>query len=311
MKEGIYLAFDVGGTSIKAGAIDSSGRIMEHTVSEYPSKANESAANIFDHFVQMAVDLLGLADPDGQKRIARIGYAFPGPFDYEQGISYIRGLNKFDALYGMQVGEHLQKMMLLDTRLKGRIMPHFSLRFENDASLFAIGEAHFGQAATFRKAVCLTLGTGIGSGFVESGKLITQQADVPVSGWVYAIPYRSSIADDYISRRGLLALASEQGINLAGRDVKELAVSARSGEASTQQLFDAFGERMAEALATVLKTFNPGIIVLGGQISKSGELFIPSFRRQLINKEIHASVVVSHDTLRSTLMGIYHILQEH
>jgi glucokinase len=311
MDKGIYLAFDVGGTSIKAGAIDASGRILEHTLSHYESKASGSAAEILDHFVQIANDLLQQADPDGLEQIAGIGYAFPGPFDYEQGISYIQGLNKFEALYGMRFGDRLFERIRSNCQLAKRLMSEALPRFENDAALFAIGEAHYGQAATCQRAVCLTLGTGIGSGFIEAGRLIKYRDDVPDNGWVYPLPYRSSITDDYISQRGLLLLAREMGIDLLGRDVKQLAEAAMRGDDAANMLFDSFGRFMADALETVLKTFSPDIVVLGGQISKSGELFVPSFSRELLYRGVQASVVVSNDTLRNTLMGIYHTLQEH
>lgn len=310
MKEEIYLAFDVGGTSIKAGAIDSSGRVLEHTLSHYEAKSNGSAAEIFDHFVRMAADLLRQADPEGLKRVAGLGYAFPGPFDYEQGISYIQGLNKFEALYGMRVGDRILEGLRSNSLVAARLNREPLLRFENDAALFAIGEAHYGQAAAYRRAVCLTLGTGIGSGFVEDGHLIKERDDVPEGGWVYHLPYRSSIADDYISRRGLLELAREMGLDLLNRDVKELAEAALRGDETSLLLFDTFGSRMAEALETALKAFRPDAVVLGGQISKSGELFVPGFRSELLRRGIHASVVISNDTLRSTLLGIYHLLQE-
>lgn len=310
MKEGIYLAFDVGGTSVKAGAIDSSGQVMKDTISHYESKASGTAAEIFDHFIRMAADMLRKADPEVRKMVAGIGYAFPGPFDYEQGISYIQGLNKFEALYGLRFGERLLEGLRSNSPVAARLNPELLLRFENDAALFAIGEAHYGQAAKARRAVCLTLGTGIGSGFVEAGHLIKQRDDVPDNGWVYHLPYRSSIADDYISRRGLLKLACEMGIDLLGRDVKELAEAASGGDEASLRLFDTFGSRMAEALETALKAFKPDAIVLGGQISKSGELFVPSFRRELLRRGIAASVAISGDTLRSTLLGIYHLLHE-
>jgi glucokinase len=310
MREGIYLAFDVGGTSIKAGVIDASGRILEHTLSQYESKANGSSEEILDHFVHIAVDQLQQADPDGLERIAGIGYAFPGPFDYEQGISYIQGLNKFEALYGKHVGDRLLERMQLNNLLADRFKPEAMLRFENDAALFAMGETHYGQAATYQRAVCLTLGTGIGSGFVEAGRLIKHRDDIPDNGWVYHLPYRSSIVDDYISRRGLLQLAHELGIDLQNRDVKELAEAACRGDQASILLFDSFGSRMAEALEAALKTFSPDIIVLGGQISKSGELFVQSFSCELIHRGVHVPVVLSNDTLRITLLGIYHILQE-
>jgi glucokinase len=97
MKDEIYLAFDVGGTFIKAGAFDALGRALEHTFTHYESMAGGNAAEILDHFVRMAADLVQQADPGGLGRIAGIGYAFPGPFDYERGISFIQGLNKVEA----------------------------------------------------------------------------------------------------------------------------------------------------------------------------------------------------------------------
>jgi glucokinase len=311
MREGIYLAFDVGGTSIKAGAIDASGRILEHSLSHYDSKANGSSTEILDHFMLIAEDLLQKADPAGLEQIAGIGYAFPGPFDYEKGISYIQGLNKFESLYGMNVGDLLLEGIRSNIRLADRLSAEVVLQFENDAALFAIGEAHYGQAANSQRAVCLTLGTGIGSGFVEAGRLIKHRDDVPDSGWVYHVPYRSSILDDYISRRGLLQLARDMGIDRLERDVKELAEAAYRGDEASILLFDSFGRRMAEALETVLKNFGPDIVVLGGQISKSGELFVPSFRRELLYRGVQTSVAVSSDTLRITLLGIYHILQKY
>ncbi|QGQ97702.1 ROK family protein [Paenibacillus psychroresistens] len=310
MNKGIYLAFDVGGTSIKAGVIDVSGRILEHTLSHYESKANGSAAEIVDHFVKITNDLLQQADPNGLERIAGIGYAFPGPFDYEQGISYIQGLNKFESLFGKRFGDQLLEAMRSNSSLASRLKSDFMPRFANDAALFAIGEAHYGQAAAYRRVVCLTLGTGIGSSFIEAGRLIKHRDDVPDNGWVYPLPYRSSIVDDYISRRGLLLLAREMGIDLLGRDVKQLAEGAIRGDEALNMLFDSFGRCIAEALAAALKIFNPDIVVLGGQISKSGELFVPSLCRELLHRGVQASVVISTDTLRNTLLGIYHTLQE-
>ncbi|KIL40853.1 hypothetical protein SD70_10470 [Gordoniibacillus kamchatkensis] len=247
MKKGIYLAFDVGGTSIQAGAIDASGRLLEHTLSHYESMANGEADEIFGHFVRTAADVLQKADPDGTEQIAGIGYAFPGPFDYERGISYIRGLNKFEALYGMRVGDRLLCGMRTNSGIADRLQAKPLVRFANDAALFAMGEAHYGQAAMYRRAVCLTLGTGIGSGFVETGRLIRQRDDVPENGWVYHLPYRSSVVDDYVSRRGILELAREMGIKLQGQDVKGLAEAARRGDEDSIRLFDTFGSRMAEA----------------------------------------------------------------
>jgi glucokinase len=308
MQEGVYLAFDVGGTYIKAGALDGDGRILGHVQRQYEAKANGTATEIIDHLAAVVLDVLQLAAPSGAGRLLGIGYAFPGPFDYEQGISYIRGLDKFDALYGMPVAALLKERLHAYEQLAGAWTSETVLRFENDAALFTLGEAHYGKAAGAPRAVCLTIGTGIGSGFTENGKLITGRPDVPRDGWVYRLPYRSGIADDFISRRGLLSLAAEIGVDVAGRDVKELAEEALRGDTPTAAIFEAFGRRMADILEQPLRAFRPNVVVLGGQISRSGTLFAPAFTEELRLRGVSVSVACSENTWRSVMQGIYHSL---
>ncbi|SDW76754.1 ROK family protein [Paenibacillus sp. CF384] len=307
MTEGIYLGFDVGGTSVKAGVIDAAGHILEHTLHHYESKANASSSEILAHFVDMAVDLISRVSHEQRERIRGIGYAFPGPFDYEQGISYIRGLDKFESLYGMNFGDRLTDLMRSDSRLGDKLDADIRLRFANDASLFAIGESNYGKAAGVEKALCLTIGTGIGSGFIENGAIVTEGAGIPANGWMYQIPYRSGIADDYISRRGLLRLASDMGMDTNARDVKEIADLAIAGDENAVNLFEAFGRQIAEVIMAVLQTYNTDMVVLGGQISKSGALFIPSCQQELKQHGIHVPIVLSDNTLHSTMLGIYRI----
>jgi glucokinase len=140
--------------------------------------------------------------------------------------------------------------------------------------------------------------------------MITHRDDVPDNGWVYNLPFRTGIADDYISRRGLLTLAREMGIPLRDRDVKEFAAAADQGDEASITLFHRFGINMAEALDKTLLSFKPEIVVLGGQIAKSGHLFVPSFSSELLRRGIHAEAAVSENTLKSTLLGIYRMLQD-
>lgn len=307
--EGVYLAFDVGGTFIKAGAFDASGRIVEPTLRQYDARADGSADELIEHFASIISDIARCEAIGPTTPIVGVGYAFPGPFDYERGISYMRGLNKFDALYGIHLGERLLNALIARSDIAERLGTYPLLRFENDASLFAIGESGYGQAVGRRRAICFTIGTGLGSGFVEDGRLVSRRCDVPENGWAFQVPYRSRIADDYISRRGLLELAAELGIERQGRDVRQLADAAFAGEAVARSLFDAFGVRMADVLRQTIETFEPDVVVLGGQISKSGELFVPSFAKELERQGVHTSVVCSRDTPRSTFMGIYQLLR--
>ncbi|MCZ8510942.1 ROK family protein [Paenibacillus filicis] len=303
MNRAIILAFDVGGTQIKAAAVIG-GSIIEETISQYESHADRSAEQIIAHFMEIAVDIVGKAGRE-QLPIGGLGMAFPGPFDYENGISLIQGLSKFESLYGLSVGKQLEEAIRSNENLGARLDPSFGIRFENDAALFGLGEAGYGEARGSERTVCLTIGTGLGSCFLENGRLVKHRDGVPEQGWLYNIPYGDKLADDYVSRRGILRLAEELGLELEGPDVHDCAMLAKSGDQTSKRLFEEFGRRMAAILAPSLRVFAPDTIVIGGQISKSSSLFLPAFCEELTCMDFQTNIRVSRNTLFSTFNGIY------
>ncbi|CAI6061462.1 ROK family protein [Cohnella sp. JJ-181] len=306
MSKSVVIALDVGGTQIKAGAVVD-GKVAESSVGHYESRADLAAGAMIGHFAAIFADILSKSGADAG--VDGLGIAFPGPFDYEAGVSRIRGLGKFDALYGLPIGSMLAEALRSDERTSSRLAPHFRIAFENDAALFGLGEAGPGGAAEgAERVVCLTIGTGLGSCFLDSGRLVKTRADVPSEGWLYATPYQDGMADDYVSRRGVLQLAPQFGYEAAKWDVRELASLADGGDDAAQRLFHRFGERMAEILTPPLLRFRPDAIVLGGQISKSAHLFAPAFRHALADAGTRAEVRVSRDTLTGTLLGIYRFM---
>ncbi|WP_309119802.1 ROK family protein [Paenibacillus sp.] len=306
MTSSLIVAFDVGGTQIKAAAIVD-GAIAQATVSHYASQADLATGPMIARFTDIFADILAKVGPDAAAD--GLGVAFPGPFDYEEGVSYIRGLGKFDSLYGLPVGQLLGEALRSDGRTRGRLAPHFRIAFENDAALFGLGESGPGGAAEGAdRAVCLTIGTGLGSCFLDRGRLVKQRDDVPPEGWLYTVPYREGIADDYISRRGVLQLAGRHGLDAKRLDVLELAGLADGGDKEAQRLFEEFGRQMADILIPSLLRFQPDRIVLGGQISKSAHLFAPAFREAAAPAGLHAEIRVSRDTLSSTLLGVYGLI---
>ncbi|CAM4227117.1 glucokinase [Paenibacillus endophyticus] len=307
MNSSIILAFDVGGTQIKAAALIN-GSIISPSVAQYDAHSDQGASEIIARFVAIASDVL-LRAGSADKPIGGIGMAFPGPFEYENGISRIQGLAKYESLYGLPFGNLLEEAIREEASLKYRLDPDFRIRFENDAALFGLGEAGFGTALGAKRTVFLTVGTGLGSCFLENGQLVKERFDVPDNGWLYTIPYKSGIADDYASRRGVLELASELGMDGKGMDVHEFAALANEGDPASIQLFAAFGERMAVILEQPLHAYQPDLIVFGGQISKSGHLFVPAFQNKLAALGIFVRVAISQDTLESTFKGIYEFVK--
>jgi len=289
------LAFDVGGTAIKAGIVRSDGH-LEGDTQMYPSLAHESKEVILEHLAALVVAQAKRV-PAGM-RIRGVGLAFPGPFDYERGICQIRGLNKFEAIYGVNVKEELAARTADHPELRGRWSDSPAFVFENDAALFALGECAFGVGRDSSSALVLMLGTGLGSSFVRNGRLVKDDPAVPSEGWLYAQSYQDGMMDDYFSRRGIVRLAKEMGIeNIAegDDDVKQLAERARSGEFLPNQMFQLFGKRLKDAMLPYIRSFSPNAIIIGGQIARSADLFVSE---RMGGIPVHISTEMSASTLK-------------
>jgi len=131
----------------------------------------------------------------GNKQVESIGVAMPGPFDYHTGTAMIRGLAKYERLYGINIRE-----ALLD-RIANKTIPIF---FGNDAACFGLGEARIGKAAGHSKVIAITLGTGLGACYIDKGNLALQGNGVPPQGYLYNFPFLDATAEEYMSARWLL-----------------------------------------------------------------------------------------------------------
>jgi glucokinase len=200
------------------------------------------------------------ADPS----IAAWGVAVPGPFDYARGVSRIRGVAKLDALYGVDLRRELASAL--------RVRSPGVIRFINDANAFLLGESFAGAARGHRRAIGLTLGTGLGSAFLRDGDIIDRDPGVPPEGRLDLVPFRGGAIEDRISRRGLLAAYGRPGA-----DVVDMAARARAGEADAQEAFARFGALLGEFVAPWVVAFAPTALIFGGSISRSWDLFADAF----------------------------------
>lgn len=263
-----YIALDVGGTQIKPWLITDQGRIARRPAF-YPAHAQEERETLLAHFCTILSDARREAERLGLA-LAGVGMAFPGPFDYDRGVCLMRGIGKYDSLYGLELGAYFTQRF-----------PGLPFRFANDADLFGLGEYHFSpDAASFRAAapsparvLYLGIGTGIGSCFLEDGRLVKNRADVPAHGWVYHTPFRDGIADQYLSARGLMRQATRFPALAAIADPKALCAAAREGLPDAQQAVSAFGAVLAEAAAPFAERFLAQRIVVGGQVAKDFDLY--------------------------------------
>lgn len=248
MKDKVVLSVDIGGSHITTALVDMQHRtFLPGSIHREHIDSHAGASDIIDKwsYVMKKSMLSGTS-------VRHIGVAMPGPFDYEEGISLIKGLHKYEALYGLNVKELLAAQIGVDKT---------DIRIMNDASCFLQGELFNGAVKGEKEVLGLTLGTGFGSSVAENG--IAQE------GTFWKTPFLDATAEEYFSTRWFLRRYEE----LSGErtnSVKELAVMAQHSSYALT-VFREFGYNLAMFLLEQGPI--PALIVLGGNIAQAFELF--------------------------------------
>lgn len=223
--------------------------------------------------------------------VRQIGFAMPGPFDYEKGISLIEGVDKFESLFGIDVS----------ASLKARLGSAIDLRYVNDAASFGLGECRWGAAKNYKKVIALTLGTGVGSCFIDNHKAITEGKGVPENGYVYNLPFEGGIVDDKFSTRWVIKRYHEMtGERVSGAlDVAN--VYGQKPEA--KDFFLEYGRRLADFVMPLMANFGTDALLLGGNISRNIEYFRPAMEKQFSANGFSAKVLLSKLFDKAAILG--------
>ncbi|KIF66707.1 hypothetical protein HY68_32845 [Streptomyces sp. AcH 505] len=290
---------EIGGTHVTAALVDTvSWEPVASSVVRRPVPAQAAADDTLDAVAAVA-DGLG-AGPG-----AHWGVAVPGPFDYAKGIGRFRGIGKFESLDGVDVG----------AGLLARLLPRpGAISFLNDADAFAVGEYRAGAARGHDRAVCITLGTGIGSSFLAAGRPLTEGPGVPPDGRVHRLTVDGLPLEEVVSRRAVRARhASLTGRHDPELDVRDIAALARDGEQSAvRTLQECFGA-LGRALAPWCTAFRPGVLVFGGSMTASWDVIGPAVRAGLGAAGAPAAVLVrtARRPAHAPLIGAAHWALRH
>jgi glucokinase len=265
---------EVGGSHVTAAVVSSDGWTVE--VVERARLESQKAADVIVEQLGAAARKLPLANG--------LAVALPGPFDYATGIAWYRGVDKFDALYGHDLGKSLRCDLGLERVL-----------FMNDAEAFAVGEWTAGGLRGLERCVGVTIGTGVGTAFLADGLVVREGDTVPPGGELYRTSYDGRPLEDWISARAILrAYFTRTGVEEPEIGVKEIAERARAGEVVAKDvLLAAFGV-LAAALTPWLERFGVTKVVLGGSISGAFDIVASVF---------DSDVAATKDTEHSALIG--------
>jgi glucokinase len=251
MEEYNVIGIDIGGSHITAGLVDLKIRkLVNNSLIRRHVNSKASAVEILDAWVDM-IEQLFSAFPLTQKKI---GIAMPGPFDYEEGICLIKGVDKFESLFNLNIKKLLaEKLQILNA----------NILMMNDASCFLKGEVFGGAVINCDNVIGITLGTGLGSARFHSGQTF--------EGDLYSSPFKDGIAEDYLSNRWFLKRYNETTGHTI-KNVKELCEKI-SEEPGIKKLFEEFGGNLGKVLYTFVQKHSCETIVIGGNIANAWELF--------------------------------------
>jgi glucokinase len=257
---------ELGGTHVTAVLVATgTWELVPGSFSRCQVDADAAADTLLDTFAA-AANSLGAAH--GEEWVV----ALPGPFDYAGGIALFRGVAKFDSLHGVDVRQGLT------TRLSPRPS---RIRFLNDADAFGVGEYAAGAARGHERAVCLTLGTGVGSAFLDRGVPVNSGPTVPPEGSMYLVRHQGRPLEDVVSRRAIRAAYATAAAVTSGAlapDVHTIAQLARLGDPLAGQVMHQAFSALGSALTPVLDRFGASVLVVGGSMVGSWDVLEPALR---------------------------------
>ncbi|MDD6805373.1 MAG: ROK family glucokinase [Lachnospiraceae bacterium] len=262
---------DVGGTTVKMGLFQNDGTVVDKW--EIPTRTENGGEKVLPDIADAILGKMAEKDID-RKDVAGVGVGVPGPVD-GQGIVH-RAVNLGWGVFNMEE--------TLSGLLDGMVV-----KGGNDANVAALGEMWKGGGQGYSNLVAVTLGTGVGGGIIIDGKILTGATGA--GGEIGHIHIQDGETDqcgcgnygcleEYASATGVVRLA---GRTLAASDMDSVL---RAGEVSAKTVFDAvkagdalaisvaeqFGEYLGKGLAAIAGVVNPEIFVIGGGVSKAGEV---------------------------------------
>lgn len=274
---------DIGGTSVKCGLFDVKGEVLDKW--EIITRTEDNGKNIIPDVADSINHKISEKQLE-KEEIAGVGIGVPGPVNEEGDILCAVNLH-----WGyVKLVEEMEKLLGLPVKAG------------NDANVAALGEMWKGGGAGYHNVVMVTLGTGVGGGIIINGQIVTGSHGA--GGEIGHVHVEDSMEEACnCGNKGCLEqVASATGIvRLANARLAADAEPSvlREGEVSAKSVFDAvkagdkvameiaesFGKYLGSALSVIAGVVDPEVFVIGGGVSKAGEILLDYVRK---NYQIYA-----------------------
>jgi len=267
VEAGLYIGVDLGGTKIAAALLTEEGKVLNRK--QIPTRAEEGPERIIQRIEELIDEL------SADREIRGIGVAAPGPLDANTGILYSP-----PNLPGWK-----------DIPLKDLLEHRFQLpvHVENDANAAAWGEYWWGAGKRRDPMLYLTVSTGVGGGWVLGGQLFrgvhTYAGEV---GHTIVDPDgppcscgRSGCLESLVSGWAMAKRWREWDGKKRELTAEQIFALHREGDPLAGKLVGEAIRHLAIGLSNLVHLFDPSLIVIGGGISRAGDLLFFPLRQEL------------------------------
>lgn len=280
---------DIGGTTIKTGLFETAGSLLKQT--EIPTRTEENGKYILEDIVK-AIDRILKEEGLAKEDLEGIGVGVPGPVLEDGTVQKCVNLG-----WGVvNVQETLEKM----TGVKVRV--------GNDANVAALGEMWKGGGAGRKNMVMVTLGTGVGGGVIINEKILPGFNGA--GGEIGHLPMcddedeccgcgKKGCLEQYASATGIVRMAKRYFKQNPSKDsvlrsleqytAKDILDGARQGDEAAVEIKEEVAKMLGKAMAMISCTTNPEAFVIGGGMSKAGDILMDAIKKHYKTYAFHAA----------------------
>ncbi|MCD8146090.1 MAG: ROK family glucokinase [Clostridiales bacterium] len=281
---------DIGGTTVKMGLFTTKGKLLDKW--EIPTRTERDGGNILPDVAKAIVSKL-IDEDISTENVEGIGIGVPGPVDENNTVYRCVNLGWGQFNIRERMNELLPQIP--------------NVAAANDANVAALGELWQGAAKDHKSAVLFTLGTGVGGGVVLNEKIVAgTNGGAGEVGHMTVNPYESvpcgcgkcGCLEQYASANGIVRMAkvmlaaSDKYSDLRAMDnftSKDICDLARNGEEMAMDIVDRCGNYLGRAMSYVSCTLDPEIYVIGGGMSRAGNIVTNSVKRYYHRYAFHVS----------------------
>ena len=280
------IGIDVGGTNVKIALVDNNGKIIySNSVPTYAKMGYEYTVNNIKQAIKDLMKETNTTPSD----IEGIGFDFPGQVDCKTGV--VKLAPNIPGWVNVPIAQMIEDEF------------HIPTRIDNDVRCAALGELKFGAGRGCENFICITVGTGIGSGIVINGKVVRGATNaagelghikLQMNGGPICGCGDTGCLEAFASGPAIVAMAQEYIKGGKSTKFREMAAveggeitpymvakAAEEGDPVAKRIFEIVGEYIGIGLTSVINLLNPERVIIGGGVAESGELLLGPIRKTI------------------------------